>query len=457
MKSHVRIKNKALDVLVIGDGIAGCVAALAARRRGAEVTIIEKSRPDVPHGNTAFCGGALRRASREYPETRYFADIMKVSEGRADEELTRITIQNSRRAKANLSHLGIRWTLPSSNPGRADSVVGRGATLAPALRKAVRKARIPILYETKATGISLSNGSLMNVNVQTKTGSQKIPCKTVVIATGGFQANRKLVTRYIGKGAHRLVLRGYKKNAGDGHKMAAKLGARLIGMEGYHGGIIHYGYKKFPGVGEVKGMRSVKKYEPGILVNRLGRRFVDEGEDSADKTYAKFGRIIGLTQPGGIAYLIFDSQAKDGIDPMYDGPEKGPIAAATIEDLAKKLSIAASKLRNTVDEFNRSVDRGTNSKLIPPKTNFAQRIDRPPFYAYVVTGGMTFTFGGIKINSKAEVLNKTTSVIPGLYAAGEVTGGFFYNNYPAGSSLTRCAVFGEIAGKNAADFARRRN
>ena len=238
--------------------------------------------------------------------------------------------------------------------------------------------------------------------------------------------------------------------------IATKLGAHLIGMEGYHGGIIHYGYKKFPWVGEEKGMRSVKKYEPGILVNRVGERFVDEGEDTADKTYAKFGRIIALTQPGGIAYLIFDSKAKDIVDPMYEGPEKGPVEAMTIDDLAKKLSISLSRLRETVETFNRAVDNGENLKLTPPKSNFAQRIDKPPFYAYVVTGGMTFTFGGIKINAKAEVLRKTTGVIPGLYAAGEVTGGFFYNNYPAGSSLTRCAVFGEIAGENAAGFARRK-
>ena len=450
------VKKRVVDVLIVGDGIAGCMAALAARKRGADVMIIEKSQPNVPHGNTAFCGGALRRVSKEYPETKYFADIMKVSQGRADEELTRITIRNSRRAKASLSRLGIRWTLPTSNPGRADSVVGKGATLAPTLRKAVKKAKIPILYETKLSDVSLSNGSWGSVKVQTKTGTRTIPFIAVVIATGGFQANRKLVTQYIGKGAHRLVLRGYKESTGDGHRIAAKLGAHLIGMEGYHGGIIHYGYKKFPKVGEVKGMRSVKKYEPGILVNRQGKRFVDEGEDTADKTYAKFGRIIALTQPGGIAYLIFDSKAKDGIDPMYEGPEKEPIEAITIEVLAKKLSIPPSMLRNTVDAFNRAVDEGTNSKLTPPKSNFAQRIDQSPFYAYLVTGGMTFTFGGIKINSKAEVLSKTKSVIPGLYAAGEVTGGFFYNNYPAGSSLTRCAVFGEIAGKNAAEFARRK-
>jgi tricarballylate dehydrogenase len=448
-------KNRAVDVLVIGDGIAGCLAALAARKRKANVMIVEKSQADAPHGNTAFCGGALRRVSREYPEEKYFGDIMKVSQGEADRELTKITIRNSRRAKASLSRLGIRWTAPTSNPGRADSVLGRGATLAPALRKAVRKARIPILYETRVTDIVYTNGAPAGVKVRTGSASKTIPCKTVVIATGGFQGDRKLVTQHIGKGAHRLVLRGYKESTGDGHKMAVKLGARLIGMEGYHGGIIHYGYKKFPEVGAEKGMRSVKKYEPGIIVNRAGKRFVDEGEDTADKTYAKFGRIIALTQPGGIAYLIFDAKSKDHVDPMYEGPEKGPLEALTVEELATNLSIAPAKLRATLAEFNRAVDEGTTAALAPPKSNFAERIDQPPFYAYVVTGGMTFTFGGVHITPKAEVLNKKKAVIAGVYAAGEVTGGFFYNNYPAGSSLTRCAVFGEIAGQNAAAFARR--
>ncbi len=145
-------QKKVVDVLIIGDGIAGCTAALAAHKQRASVMIIEKSQPNVPHGNTAFCGGALRRVSKDYPETRYFADIMKVSQGEADKVLTRITIRNSRRAKAGLSRLGIRWTLPTSNPGRADSVVGRGVTLAPTLRKAVKKAKIPILYRTRVSG-----------------------------------------------------------------------------------------------------------------------------------------------------------------------------------------------------------------------------------------------------------------------------------------------------------------
>src|SRR5262245_32650934 len=159
-------KNKALDVLIIGDGITGCTAALAARKQRANVVIVEKSQPDIPHGNTAFCGGALRRVSKDYSETRYFADIMKVSQGKADKLLTKITIRNSRRAKASLSRLGIRWTAPNSNPGRADSVVGRGATLAPQLRQAVSKAKIPILNGTRVVDVSYANNAVASVKVQ---------------------------------------------------------------------------------------------------------------------------------------------------------------------------------------------------------------------------------------------------------------------------------------------------
>ena len=446
---------RAVDVLVIGDGIAGRMAALAAQREGASVLIIEKCSPHAPHGNTAFSGGAFRRVSRQYPEKKYFTDIMKVSEGQADPRLTRITIRSSQNAIATLSRLGVRWTLPSSSPGRAISVLGRGPALVAALSEAVRKSRIPILYNTTALDILMPECRLAGVKAKTGKRVRIIAAKAIILATGGFQANREMVVRYLGKGAHRLVLRGYKGDTGDGLKLATKIGATLVGMEGYHGGIIHHGYKKHPRVGEVRGMRSVKRYEPAILVNQDGQRFVDEGEDTADKTYAKFGRIIALTQPRGIAYLIFDSSAKETVDPMYEGPGKGPIESMTILDLAKKLNIQPLKLKQTLEKFNAAVSRGKTTGIIPPKTHFAQRIEKPPFYAYVVTGGMTFTFGGIKINEKGEVLKKTMKAIPGVYAAGEVTGGFFYHNYPAGSSLTRCAVFGDIAGQNAARSAQR--
>jgi tricarballylate dehydrogenase len=453
----IKETTKLVDVLIIGDGLAGRLAALAAQREGASVLIIEKCSAREPHGNTAFSGGAFRRVSRQYPEKKYFSDIMKVSEGDADPRLTRITIRNSQKVIARLRGLGVRWTLPSSNPGRALSVLGRGAALVTALSKAVKKANVPIMYNTKALEILRSKGRPAGVKVRQKKGVTIIPSKAIILATGGFQANRKMVVRYLGKGAHRLVLRGYKGNTGDGLVLAKKLGARLEGMEGYHGGIIHYGYKMNPRFGARKGMRSVKRYEPGILANQEGQRFVDEGEDTADKTYAKFGRIIALTQPGGIAYLIFDSRAKETIDPMYRGPGKGPIESPTIRDLATKLGIDPPKLQRTIENFNAAVSKGKTTGIMPPKSHFAERIEKPPFCAYIVTGGMTFTFGGIKISERSEVLDKRLKAVPGFYAAGEITGGFFYHNYPAGSSLTRCAVFGEIAGQNAARYARNCN
>jgi tricarballylate dehydrogenase len=450
-------KVEAVDVVVLGDGIAGCTAAMAAQTKGAKVLIVEKSTKDAPHGNTAYSGGALRRVSSRYPERKYYQDLMTVTERQADPALSRITIRNSKGAKAWLRRLGIRWTLPSSNIHRADGVVGKGPVLASTLRKAIAKEEIPVLYATRALALSMRNGQVKGVKIQSKKGVETIACRAVVIATGGFQANRTMVVRHLGKGAERLVLRGYKGSTGDGHEIARKIGASLIGMNGYHGGIIHYGYRKFPWAARERGLRSVKRYEKAVLVNQKGIRFVDEGEYTADKTYAKFGKIIALTQPGGVAYLVFDSRARNIIRPMYEGPEKGPVKADTIEGLAKKLSINPTMLSKTIKTFNSAVKGGKAVTLSPPKTNFAQRIEKAPFYAYKVTGGMTFTFGGIKINPRSEVLGSSGKPIPGAYAAGEVTGGFFFHNYPAGSSLTRCTVFGRIAGENAAKHARRRN
>jgi tricarballylate dehydrogenase len=168
----------------------------------------------------------------------------------------------------------------------------------------------------------------------------------------------------------------------------------------FHGGLIYYGYKKFPEVGAMAGMRSMKKYEVGILVNQNGKRFVDEGEHSSEKTYAKFGKIVALTQPGGVGYVIFDAKNRNIVNPDYKGPEMEPVEAKSLELLAGKLDINAEGLSATLREFNASVRDGKCLSITPPKTNFAQPIDTPPYYAYKVTGGFTFTFGGIRANSE---------------------------------------------------------
>jgi len=442
------------DVLVLGEGIAGCSAALVAAEHGAQVTVIEKAPKDVPHGNTAFSGGSFRRTSDSYSADKFFSDIMDLSGGRSDPELTRVVVEDSQKARDWLTRLGVPWTRRSRDPAACDQVDGQGKALAAVVRRAIETKGINVFHETEGIDLIREGRRVIGACARNKGGTINIGCGAVVLATGGFQANPEMVVRYLGQGGANLVLRGSPYNTGDGIRMAKEVGAATDWMDDFHGGLIHYGYKKYPEIGAMAGMRSMKKYEVGILVNEHGKRFVDEGEHASDKTYAKFGKIVALKQPGGIAYVIFDAKNKNTVNPDYGGPEKEPIEAESLQDLAGKLDIDVDGLVKTVSEFNCSIRDGKCLSLNPPKTNFAQPIDTPPFCAYKVTGGFTFTFGGIRTNAGTEVLDGDLKPIPGLYAAGEMVTGIFYENYAGGSSLPRCAVFGRIAGEQAARYAK---
>ena len=440
------------DVLIVGEGIAGCTAALAAAAKGAKVLVIEKAPKDVPHANTAFSGGSFRRTSQAYPAQKFYQDMISLSGGRADPELTRTMVEGSQKARDWLAELGVPWNSKSRDPGAADQVEGQGKALAQILRRAIAAREIKTFHETEAYSLILESEKVRGIRVKTKEGSSEMRSQAVILSSGGFQANPEMVRRYIGPGGNHLVLRGSPYNTGDGIRMALEVGAKIDWMDDFHGGLIHYGYKKYPEGGALAGMRSMKKYEVGILVNQQGSRFVDEGEHPSDKTYAKFGKIVALTQPGGVAYVIFDSATKDTINPDYTGPERGPIEAASIQELAKKLEIDPAALERTVTDYNESIRGEKCPSLRPPKTNFARRIERSPFCAYKVTGGFTFTFGGVWTNTTGQVLDTDLIPIPALYAAGEITTGIFYGNYAGGSSLPRCAVYGRIAGESAAGY-----
>jgi tricarballylate dehydrogenase len=440
------------DVLIVGEGIAGCTAALAATEQGANVLIIEKAPQNVPHANTAFSGGSFRRVSQAYPAEKFYHDMISLSGGKADPELTKIMVEASQKARDWLTELGVPWTSKSRDPGASDQVDGQGKALAQILRRAVADRNIKTLHETEASSLILEGKKIAGARVSTKEGSSEISSKAVILAAGGFQANPEMVTRYIGPGGNNLVLRGSPYNTGDGIRMALEVGAKIDWMDDFHGGLIHYGYRKYLAEGAMAGMRSMKKYEVGILVNQQGNRFVDEGEQASDKTYAKFGKIVALTQPGGVAYVIFDSATKEIINPDYTGPERGPIEASSIRELAAKLEIDPDALYETVTRFNSSIEGDKCLSLNPLKTNFARRIEGPVFLAYKVTGGFTFTFGGLCTNTKSQVLDTNLQPIPALYAAGEIATGIFYGNYAGGSSLPRCAVYGRIAGESAASY-----
>ena len=327
------------DVLIVGEGIAGCTAALAAAAQGAKVLVIEKAPKDVPHANTAFSGGSFRRTSQAYPAEKFYQDMMSLSEGRANPELTRTMVEGSQTARDWLAELGVPWNSKSRDPGAADQVEGQGKALAQILRRAVAARDIQILHETEAYSLISEREKIRGVRLKTKEGISEMRSRAVILAAGGFQANPEMVSRYIGPGGNHLVLRGSPYNTGDGIRMALEVGAKIDWMDDFHGGLIHYGYKKYLAEGAMAGMRSMKKYEVAILVNQQGKRFVDEGEHPSDKTYAKFGKMVALTQPDGVAYVIFDSATKGTINPDYNGPERGPVEAASIRELATKLEI----------------------------------------------------------------------------------------------------------------------
>ena len=442
------------DVVVVGEGIAGCSAALTAAECAASVIILEKAPKDVPHGNTAFSGGSFRRTSDLYSADKFYSDIMNLSGGRSDPELTRIVVEGSHKARDWLTELGVPWTRRSRDPSASDQADGQGKALAAVIRRAVEKKHIKTWHKTEGLSLIRNGRGVVGIRARTKDRELDISSRAVVLAAGGFQANPAMVVRYLGQGGANLVLRGSPYNTGDGIRMAQELGAATDWMDDFHGGLIHYGYKKYPEVGAMAGMRSMKKYEVGILVNQNGKRFVDEGEHRSDKTYAKFGKIVALTQPEGAGYVIFDAKNRDVVNPDYTGPEMQPVQAETLESLASKLEINPENFVLTVRQYNASIVGGKCPTLNPPKTDFAEPIDTPPFCAYKVTGGFTFTFGGIRTNARAEVIDNNRQPIPGLYAAGEMVTGIFYGNYAGGSSLPRCAVFGRIAGEQAAHYAK---
>ena len=290
--------------------------------------------------------------------------------------------------------------------------------------------------------------------------SERVPSKAVVLAAGGFQANTEWRTRYLGPGWELAKVRGTRFNTGDGIRMALDAGAAATGnWSGCHAVAWE---RNAPETGDLAVGDQFQKhsYPWGIYINALGKRFVDEGADFRNYTYAKYGRVI-LQQPGQFAWQIFDGKVRHLLRDEYKIRQVTKRTANTLAELSSQLEDTDGKATLAeIEAYNRAVrtdvafnpnekdGRGTRGLAIP-KSNWANTIDTPPFEAYAVTCGITFTFGGLKINTDAQVLSSDGETIPGLYAAGELVGGIFWFNYPGGSGLTNGAVFGRIAGTNA--------
>ena len=483
------------DVVVVGAGNAALTAALSAKEAGARVLVLEKAPHSERGGNSRFSGGLFRfaynsvdevkallpaeeRAARvevgEYSADRFYADLMKVTRDKANPDLSRRLVDESLDTMRWMMRHGMvwdwthLWSVEASgvgrkyNPGSVLEAKGRGVGLVARLFKAVERQEIEVRYESVVTDMSVKHPEgLVTLSIEDRKGQREISCKAVILGSGGFEANAVMRAQYLGSKWENVKVRGTRHNTGEVLTAALRAGAQRAGQwDGCHATPID---AFAPDVGDLKLTDSTNRlsYPYGIMVNRRGRRFMDEGEDLGAYTYAKAGGLI-LEQPSGVAFQIFDRKTMHLLEARYETAE--PIKGHSTDELADELGIAPHGLLNTVRDFNMSVfrapfdpsirDGNGTSGLVPPKSNWALPIDSPPFAAYPVTGGITFTFGGLKIDTEARVLDMSNNPLPGLFATGEITGEFFYHNYPGGSGLMRGAVFGRIAGRNAAEYAR---
>ncbi len=267
-------------------------------------------------------------------------------------------------------------------------------------------------------------------------------------------------TRHLGELWRGAKVRGTPYNTGGPLDVLLQFGAARSGeWQGCHAVQWDRNAPDF-GDRELTNRFTKQSYLLGIVVNLRGERFVDEGEDFRNLTYAKYGRAV-LAQPTGTAFQIFDAKTVPLLRPEEYTLHRGSrFEAATLEELAEQCGVEAERLRLTIERFNATVndapfdptvkDGKATRGIDPPKSNWAQRIDTPPFVAYAVTGAITFTFGGVQIDRRANVIDSTGRPIPGVFAAGELVGGVFYGNYPGGSGLMAGSVFGRIAGRETA-------
>lgn len=490
------------DVVVVGAGNAALVAALAAREQGARVLVIEAADRDRRGGNSRFSGGIFRIAhaglddlagllSEEeprwtdrvdvdpYPVERFYDDIMSVGEGRPDQRLAQRLVDESHATIEWMRDQGVAWELSVGKlvdphkigpgqryalpPGGALRAVEEGVGLIEDLFRAAEAAGVEIWYEAPAADLIWEGSTVRGVRIRRQDRIEEVSGQ-VILASGGFEANPEMRRRYLGSGWDLVKVRGTQFNMGTMLTRALLSGAQPAGhWGGCHAVPLD---ADAPPVGELQLTDKLSRYSYpyGITVNVRGKRFIDEGEDEVWLTYAKTGWAV-RDQPRALAFQIFDQKTIHLLEPRY--VTGTPVEADSLRGLAERLQIDARGLERTVHEFNAAVETGefdpfskdglhTAPGYSPPKSNWAQSIDAPPFIAYPVTCGITFTYGGLKIDTAARVLDTEDRPMPGLYATGEITGGFFYHNYPAGSGLTRGAVFGRIAGREAAAAAGRR-
>ncbi len=475
------------DVIVVGGGNAGFSAAHAAAERGRRTVLLEKGAPAAAGGNSFYSAGATRieHAGLEdlldivepderlahtevpaYPASDYAADLARVSGGRNDPALTSVLANEAQATVRWLHGLGVRYRLMYERQAyeRPDGSylffgglhignVDGGQGLMADHTRVAEHLGVEVRYSAAVTDLVTEGGRVIGVRDSTT----EWRAESVILAAGGFESDPAMRRTYLGDGWEHARVRGTPLNTGEMLAAALRAGAARGGdWSSAHAVQWDAGHPANESNRELTNRLTRQSYPLGIIVNRDGRRFVDEGADFRNYTYARYGRVI-LQQAGSIAFQLFDGRLRPLLrTEEYDMPGVSVAVADTVEALAGKIGVPPATLARTIDEFNASIDLaipfdptvkdGRKAAVQPPKSNWASPLDQPPYYAYPVTCGITFTFGGLRGDTHGRVLDDGGQAIPGLYVCGEMLGGLFSGNYPGGSGLAAGMVFGRRAG-----------
>ncbi len=487
------------DVIVVGAGNAAFCEALSAAESAKKILVLERASETESGGNSRFTAGLMRVAYNgvedlkkaipdlspeeiartdfgTYTEAQFLDDMGRITEYSCDPDLTEILVKQSLSTVEWMRKKGVRFTAAWGRQafniggkfkfwgGLTVEAVGGGPGLVESLTAIARKQGLEVWFNSRALDLVWDDEGVKGVRVKKDGKTLELKAKAVVLAAGGFQSDPEWRTRYLGPGWELAKVRGTRFNTGDGIRMALGAGAAPTGnWSGCHAVAWE---RNAPEFGDLAIGDQFQKhsYPWGIYINAEGRRFVDEGADFRNYTYAKYGRVI-LSQPGQFAWQIFDAKVKAQLRDEYKIKQVTKRVGNTLEELVAKLEDTDQKnALQEIQAYNRAVqtdiafnpnvkDGRCTKNLNINKSNWANTIDTPPFEAYAVTCGITFTFGGLRINTDAQVMSSDGAPIPGLYAAGELVGGIFWFNYPGGTGLTNGAVFGKIAGASAAKAA----
>ena len=461
--------NRKFDVLVIGGGNAALCAAISARRAGASVLVLEGAPKFYRGGNTRHtrnmrCAhdAATDILTGPYTEQEFWEDLQRVTCGETDEELARFMISESKDILNWIVEQGVRWQ-PSLGGtlslGRTNSFfLGGGRAMLNALYLTAERLGVDILYDAEVLDLKIEDGMFLSATLkQPIHGNVDVRASALVAAAGGFEANIEWLKEYWGDAADNFLIRGTPYNRGSILKMLLARGVQEVGDPTQcHAVAIDARAPKFDG-GIITRLDCVVF---GVVVNKHAVRFYDEGEDIWPKRYAIWGRLVAA-QPDQIAYIVFDATSRNSFMPSLFPP----IEAGSIAELAGKLELEPSVLEKTTADFNAAVRPGTfdhtilddcrTEGLTPPKTHWARRIVTPPYYAYPVRPGITFTYLGTRVNRQARMLMNDGKPAANMFAAGEImAGNVLGKGYAAGIGMTIGSVFGRVAGREAAQHAR---